>query len=225
RRSRSWSADLRGAGTRPVPAGVTKPGGQPFAAALSLEPTVTFGTLVAGMFTGSPVCGFRPVRAARCARSKVRYPGIVSFSPPLATTCVTSSKKAVSTRSTSAWDIEVRSAMAFTRSARVIVVLPSQKRVGGHRTDTPGSKGGWSASRPPRILVLSSTPSRGSRMLVRFGPYRGRIDPDFDGVAPDCDGVAPDCDGVAPDCDGVAPDFDIWHSGRAASRTHASASA
>ena len=56
---------------------------QPLAAALSFEPTVTFATLVAGMSTGSPVCGFRPVRALRCDCSNVRYPGIVSFSPPL----------------------------------------------------------------------------------------------------------------------------------------------
>src|SRR5581483_7629739 len=131
----------------------------PLAAALSLEPTVTLATFVAAIWTGSPVCGLRPVRAARCDCSNVRYPGIVSFSPPLATTCVTSSKKALSTLSTSDCDIDVRSAIAFTRSARVIVVLPSQKRVGGHRTKNPAANGGW--WRPfvvasPRILVTSS---------------------------------------------------------------------
>src|SRR5581483_9834409 len=82
----------------------------PLAAASSLEPTVTLATFVAAIWTVSPVCGLRPVRAARCDCSNVRYPGIVSFSPPLATTCVTSSKKALSTLSTSDCDSDVRSA-------------------------------------------------------------------------------------------------------------------
>ena len=56
-------------------------------------------------------------------------------------------------------DIEVRSAMAFTRSARVIVVLPSQKRVGATPYGEPCPDWWMVAAREPfRHPVIAHNP-------------------------------------------------------------------
>lgn len=53
------------------------------------------GTDVFGIFTGSPVCGLRPVRAARAAFSKVPNPVIATL-PPLLTSRTMASSTASS---------------------------------------------------------------------------------------------------------------------------------
>ena len=50
-------------------------------AALSFEPALTLTESLAAISMASPVCGLRPVRAARCVFSKAIQPGIVTFVP------------------------------------------------------------------------------------------------------------------------------------------------
>src|SRR5690606_7225495 len=96
----------------------------PLAASFSFEPADTFTEYPAGIWIGSPVCGLRAVRAARCVRSKVRKPGTVTFSSPLETTSPTTSANAASTASASLRVTSARSASAATSSLRFMFLLP-----------------------------------------------------------------------------------------------------
>src|SRR5580693_6455320 len=67
----------------------------------------------------SPVCGLRPVRAARWARSKVKKPVMTTFSP-LATEATTTSSRPASTDATS---LEVEPVWAATAAMRSVLVM------------------------------------------------------------------------------------------------------
>src|SRR6476661_7371746 len=60
-------------------------GSLPAAIALSLAPAEILTVFVAGTWSGSPVAGLRPVRAARKDCWKEMKPGMVIFSSPEAT--------------------------------------------------------------------------------------------------------------------------------------------
>src|SRR6476620_5937570 len=122
------------------------------AVALSLEPAVTLTALAAGTWIVSPVCGLRPVRAARRVRSNDRNPGRVSFSLPAETTLETSSSKPFSTFSTSALATPDFSEIAATSS--VFVIVYSFSGLGGFGETQPGEARTVSSTlldRPPGI--------------------------------------------------------------------------
>ena len=61
---------------------------------------VAFATVLALILTGSPVCGLRPMRAARLILVNLTNPWMMTGSP-LATTAVTTSVRPARTASTS----------------------------------------------------------------------------------------------------------------------------
>lgn len=83
----------------------------------SRVPGVTLTPVRAGMVRASPVCGLRPVRAARSTVLIARKPGIVTSSPR-ATELTTASSSAVRKRSASAAEVSSEVARAVQRSLR-----------------------------------------------------------------------------------------------------------
>ncbi|KQS17684.1 hypothetical protein ASG05_09715 [Frigoribacterium sp. Leaf186] len=84
---------------------------------MSLLPTLTLTLSLAAISRASPVCGLRPVRAARCVFSKAIHPGMVTFVPS-ATDFETTEKNASTTPLTAAWLWPDSDATAATSSVR-----------------------------------------------------------------------------------------------------------
>ncbi len=82
---------------------------------LKSDPTVNFTLLEAGIWIGSRVCGFIPVRAARAEGAKVPKPGSVTLSPP-ATAPWTALMNELSALSASALLSDAELAIASTSS-------------------------------------------------------------------------------------------------------------
>ena len=88
-------------------------------AAFSFEPAVSLTEWPAGIWIASPVCGLRPVRAARSVRSTANQPGIDTFSP-LEIWSTKTSNTASRTPLTATWEFSVFAATAATSSLRFI---------------------------------------------------------------------------------------------------------
>src|SRR3954447_23951688 len=90
-------------------------------AAFSLEPAVSLTLWPAAIWMVSPVCGLRPVRAARSVRSTASQPGMVIFSPA-ATEVSKTSNSASSTELTAAWLVPALPATSATSSLRFLAI-------------------------------------------------------------------------------------------------------
>src|SRR3954452_18314705 len=90
-------------------------------AAFSLEPAVSLTLWPAAIWMVSPVCGLRPVRAARSVRSTASQPGMVIFSPA-ATEDSKTSNSASSTELTAAWLVPALPATSATSSLRFLAI-------------------------------------------------------------------------------------------------------
>src|SRR4051794_4224055 len=118
-------------------------------ASLKLLPTLTFGTVAAAIWISAPVEGFRPVRAALWACSKVRNPASWTLPPP-ATVSVTMPSNAARTSPTALDDWPVFSAIELTSSA--LFMKPSlmgtadSNRHGSE--EFPPFRGCWGAEAP-----------------------------------------------------------------------------
>lgn len=95
----------------------------PNTASRNSPPGRNIGVLVAGIFTASPVCGFRPVRGARRRRSNVPNPESETRWP-LATVSLMVAMAASTTRATEAFAMSVRLATSET-SPRLFTVRQS----------------------------------------------------------------------------------------------------
>src|SRR3954447_11911231 len=90
-------------------------------AAFSLEPAVSLTLWPAAIWMVSPVCGLRPVRAARSVRSTASQPGMVIFSPA-ATEVSKTSNSASRTELTAAWLVPALPATSATSSLRFLAI-------------------------------------------------------------------------------------------------------
>lgn len=85
----------------------------PRTASRNSPPGRNIAVLVAGIFTASPVCGFRPIRGARLRRSNVPKPDS-DTRWPLATVSLIEAMDASTTLATEAFAIPVRFATSET---------------------------------------------------------------------------------------------------------------
>src|SRR5690606_20009916 len=86
---------------------------QPETRSLSLEPALNAGALLAAIWSSAPVCGLRPVRAARSRTSKVPKPGNETLLP-LASSAPMASRTALTTLSAAACVMPASRATAST---------------------------------------------------------------------------------------------------------------
>src|SRR5690606_12779316 len=143
-------------------------------------PAEVFTPEPAGIWISAPVCGLRPVRAARSTRSTDSRPVILTASPLLTDSTSTSCS---ADRAASAWDLvsEERSATAATSSVRLTdmeslsqsACAPLWVRGGRHYVVTPPV-----VAFTRRIFGVSARISRGAEAhgadVTRSSPVDGR---------------------------------------------------
>src|ERR1044072_7921942 len=110
------------------------------------------------MLIGSPACGLRAVRAAGWVRSKVRKPGMVTFSSPLATTSPVTSARAARTASASLRVTSARSDRAATSSLRFM--LYSRVHLANRREIEADAARALGQSPDPGLLLSPARPER-----------------------------------------------------------------